>query len=249
MQTKMQEELAAMRIEATSGGGMVKIEMSGAKESPRGRDREGRRGSRGRRDAAGPRAGRVPRSVASRGRGGPEEDASLLGRNAAGDAVALGRDPEVARAPRRRVPAASRNRGQERRAAGLPPAALLRRGGRAPGERDPRIARGGAALLDLQHADRGGSVRDLRRIRSATRRDPVRRRGARQPRRDREDAGVQGPVPRALGGPLAAEGDRARRDRRRPALWPGSHPRSGRSSSRRTRTSRGRRRRSTSRGA
>ena len=32
MQTKMQEELAAMRVEATSGGGMVKIEMSGTKE-------------------------------------------------------------------------------------------------------------------------------------------------------------------------------------------------------------------------
>jgi nucleoid-associated protein EbfC len=32
MQTKMQAELAAMRIEATSGGGMVTIEMSGAKE-------------------------------------------------------------------------------------------------------------------------------------------------------------------------------------------------------------------------
>jgi DNA-binding YbaB/EbfC family protein len=29
MQTKMQEELAAMKIEATAGGGMVKIEMSG----------------------------------------------------------------------------------------------------------------------------------------------------------------------------------------------------------------------------
>ena len=32
MQNKMQAELAAMRIEATSGGGMVTIEMSGAKE-------------------------------------------------------------------------------------------------------------------------------------------------------------------------------------------------------------------------
>ncbi len=32
MQTKMQEELSAMRIEATSGGGMVTIEMSGTKE-------------------------------------------------------------------------------------------------------------------------------------------------------------------------------------------------------------------------
>ncbi len=32
MQNKMQVELAAMRIEATSGGGMVTIEMSGAKE-------------------------------------------------------------------------------------------------------------------------------------------------------------------------------------------------------------------------
>ena len=32
MQTKMQAELAAMRIEASSGGGMVTIEMSGAKE-------------------------------------------------------------------------------------------------------------------------------------------------------------------------------------------------------------------------
>jgi nucleoid-associated protein EbfC len=32
MQSKMQEELAAMKIEATSGGGMVKIEMSGNKE-------------------------------------------------------------------------------------------------------------------------------------------------------------------------------------------------------------------------
>src|SRR5271154_5833296 len=32
MQTKMQEELGAMRIEATSGGGMVKIAMSGTKE-------------------------------------------------------------------------------------------------------------------------------------------------------------------------------------------------------------------------
>ena len=32
MQSKMHEELGAMRIEATSGGGMVKIEMSGTKE-------------------------------------------------------------------------------------------------------------------------------------------------------------------------------------------------------------------------
>ena len=32
MQTKMQAELAATRIEASSGGGMVTIEMSGAKE-------------------------------------------------------------------------------------------------------------------------------------------------------------------------------------------------------------------------
>jgi DNA-binding YbaB/EbfC family protein len=32
MQTKMQEELASLRIEATSGGGMVKIAMSGTKE-------------------------------------------------------------------------------------------------------------------------------------------------------------------------------------------------------------------------
>ncbi len=32
MQSKLQEELAAMRIEATSGGGMVKIAMSGTKE-------------------------------------------------------------------------------------------------------------------------------------------------------------------------------------------------------------------------
>jgi DNA-binding YbaB/EbfC family protein len=32
MQSKLQDELAAMRIEATSGGGMVKITMSGAKE-------------------------------------------------------------------------------------------------------------------------------------------------------------------------------------------------------------------------
>jgi DNA-binding YbaB/EbfC family protein len=32
MQTKMQEELAAMRIEATAGGEMVKITMSGTKD-------------------------------------------------------------------------------------------------------------------------------------------------------------------------------------------------------------------------
>ena len=32
MQTQMQQELAAMRIEAASGGGMVRIEMSGTKE-------------------------------------------------------------------------------------------------------------------------------------------------------------------------------------------------------------------------
>ena len=32
MQDRMQTELAAMRIEASSGGGMVTIEMSGAKE-------------------------------------------------------------------------------------------------------------------------------------------------------------------------------------------------------------------------
>ena len=32
MQDKMQAELAAMRIEAASGGGMVTIEMSGTKE-------------------------------------------------------------------------------------------------------------------------------------------------------------------------------------------------------------------------
>ena len=32
MQSKLQDELAAMKIEATSGGGMVKITMSGTKE-------------------------------------------------------------------------------------------------------------------------------------------------------------------------------------------------------------------------
>jgi DNA-binding YbaB/EbfC family protein len=32
MQSKLQDELAAMRIEATAGGGMVKITMSGSKE-------------------------------------------------------------------------------------------------------------------------------------------------------------------------------------------------------------------------
>jgi DNA-binding YbaB/EbfC family protein len=32
MQTKLQEELAAMRIEASSGGGLVTVEMTGAKE-------------------------------------------------------------------------------------------------------------------------------------------------------------------------------------------------------------------------
>ena len=32
MQTKMQEELSAMRIEASSGGGMVRVTMSGTKE-------------------------------------------------------------------------------------------------------------------------------------------------------------------------------------------------------------------------
>jgi len=32
MQSKVQAELAAMRIEATAGGGMVKIEISGTKE-------------------------------------------------------------------------------------------------------------------------------------------------------------------------------------------------------------------------
>jgi DNA-binding YbaB/EbfC family protein len=32
MQSKLQDELAVMRIEATSGGGMVKITMSGTKE-------------------------------------------------------------------------------------------------------------------------------------------------------------------------------------------------------------------------
>jgi nucleoid-associated protein EbfC len=32
MQNKMQDELAAMRIEAAAGGGMVRIEMSGSKD-------------------------------------------------------------------------------------------------------------------------------------------------------------------------------------------------------------------------
>ena len=32
MQNKMQEELAAMRIEAAAGGGMVRVEMSGSKD-------------------------------------------------------------------------------------------------------------------------------------------------------------------------------------------------------------------------
>ncbi len=32
MQDRMQQELAAMKIEASAGGGMVKIEMSGTKE-------------------------------------------------------------------------------------------------------------------------------------------------------------------------------------------------------------------------
>jgi hypothetical protein len=32
MQSKMQAELEAMKVQASSGGGMVKIEMSGAKE-------------------------------------------------------------------------------------------------------------------------------------------------------------------------------------------------------------------------
>ncbi len=32
MQTQMEQELAAMKVEAAAGGGMVKIEMSGKKE-------------------------------------------------------------------------------------------------------------------------------------------------------------------------------------------------------------------------
>jgi DNA-binding YbaB/EbfC family protein len=32
MQNKLQQELAAMKVEATSGGGLVTIEMSGSKE-------------------------------------------------------------------------------------------------------------------------------------------------------------------------------------------------------------------------
>ena len=32
MQTRMEQELSAMKVEGTSGGGMVKIEMSGKKE-------------------------------------------------------------------------------------------------------------------------------------------------------------------------------------------------------------------------
>jgi nucleoid-associated protein EbfC len=32
MQSKMQDELAAMRLEASAGGGMVQVEMSGTKE-------------------------------------------------------------------------------------------------------------------------------------------------------------------------------------------------------------------------
>jgi nucleoid-associated protein EbfC len=32
MQNRLQEELAAMRVEASSGGGLVTVEMSGAKE-------------------------------------------------------------------------------------------------------------------------------------------------------------------------------------------------------------------------
>ena len=32
MQTKVQQELEAMRVDATSGGGMVKVEMSGTKD-------------------------------------------------------------------------------------------------------------------------------------------------------------------------------------------------------------------------
>ena len=32
MQARMEQELAAMKVEASSGGGMVKIEMSGKKE-------------------------------------------------------------------------------------------------------------------------------------------------------------------------------------------------------------------------
>jgi DNA-binding YbaB/EbfC family protein len=32
MQSKVQKELEAMRVDATSGGGMVKVEMSGTKE-------------------------------------------------------------------------------------------------------------------------------------------------------------------------------------------------------------------------
>ena len=32
MQTKVQKELEAMRVDATSGGGMVKVEMSGTKD-------------------------------------------------------------------------------------------------------------------------------------------------------------------------------------------------------------------------
>jgi DNA-binding YbaB/EbfC family protein len=32
MQNKMQEELAALKVDASSGGGMVRVEMSGTKE-------------------------------------------------------------------------------------------------------------------------------------------------------------------------------------------------------------------------
>ncbi len=51
MQAKMQEEIAAIRVEASAGGGMVSVNMDGQKNVPGGEDRP--RSGRRRGDATG----------------------------------------------------------------------------------------------------------------------------------------------------------------------------------------------------
>ena len=193
MQSKMQEELEALKIEAASGGGMVTVEMSGTKEilsvridpacvDPKDVETLQDLVLAASREAA----RRVDEAV-------QKKTSSMLG-GMMGDAGNAGRE--------RFLPAfRARSSGWPRSCSGCRASAARARPGwpitfcaspakrrRTPRPDDFRVAGGGPPLLGLQHADGGGPVRRLLGSRSGTPRSSASSRSPATSRRSRRRA-------------------------------------------------------------
>ncbi len=216
MQAEMleaQEKLKDEVVEASAGGGMVKVKMGGdltLREiviDPEAIDPE---------EAellAGDGPGRGQRGPARRPGAGQLEDGRDRRRRPAAASAgcwAVERGPGTAGAPRRRALAAAGDRPADRAAARLPPPARARRRGLRPRRRDPRSEGEGRPLRRVLQPRRGPAVPDLRRPEPRPG-DDLRGRGAGRRDPDRAHPRIPRPLPRARRRPLA---DRRRRRRR-----------------------------------